>query len=145
MTTLPTPRLTLRQLQIFISVADRGTTTAAAGDLALSQSATSAAVNELESVLGTRLFDRVGKRLALHASCRGLLPRARLLLEVAQSLECRIATADAASAFRLRVGASTPVGNYVLHPLLASYLAAQPGGRLELRIGNTRDVAAAVA
>lgn len=60
MPTLAPPRVTFRQLQIFIAVADRGSTTAAAGDLALSQSATSAALNELESVLGTRLFDRVG-------------------------------------------------------------------------------------
>lgn len=145
MPALASPRVTFRQLQIFIAVADRGSTTAAAEDLALSQSATSAAVNELESVLGTRLFDRVGKRLALNDSGRTLLPQARLLVEGAQSLEGRFATPAAASPFRLQVGASTTIGNYVLPSLLASFLGAHPGGRLELRIGNTREVAAAVA
>lgn len=145
MPTLAPPRVTFRQLQIFIAVADRGSTTAAAGDLALSQSATSAALNELESVLGTRLFDRVGKRLALNDSGRTLLPQARLLVEGAQSLEGRFGTPATGSPFRLQVGASTTIGNYVLPPLLASFLGPQTGGRLELRIGNTREVAAAVA
>ena len=40
-------RLTLRQLQIFVAVARCGSTTAASTELALSQSATSSAINEL--------------------------------------------------------------------------------------------------
>jgi len=39
-------RLTLRQLQVFVAVARSGSTTAASAQIALSQSATSAAVNE---------------------------------------------------------------------------------------------------
>ena len=50
-------RLTLRQLEIFQAVALRGSTSAAALSVPLSQSATSAAVNELERVLGIPLFD----------------------------------------------------------------------------------------
>ena len=46
-----TLRLTLRQLQIFVAVARSGTTTAASAEIALSQSATSSAVNELERLL----------------------------------------------------------------------------------------------
>ena len=56
-------RLTLRQLLIFTAIADTGSTTAAGQRLALSQSATSGALNELENLLGAQLFDRVGKRL----------------------------------------------------------------------------------
>ena len=52
--------LTLRQLQIFLAVADTGSTSAAGELIALSQSATSAALNELETLLGAQLFDRVG-------------------------------------------------------------------------------------
>ena len=63
-------RITLRQLSVFTAVADAGSTTAAAGRVALSQSATSAALNELESVLGARLFDRVGTRLVLRSEER---------------------------------------------------------------------------
>ena len=44
-------RLTLRQLLIFTAVADTGSTTAAGERVSLSQSATSGALNELESLL----------------------------------------------------------------------------------------------
>ena len=70
-------RLTLRQLQIFAAVADTGSTTAAGLRVALSQSASSAALNELEGLLGVPLFDRIGKRLVLNDTGRGLLPQAR--------------------------------------------------------------------
>ena len=80
-------RLTLRQLQIFAAVAATGSTTAAGMEIALSQSATSNAVRELERLLSLRLFDRVGKRLLLNDNGRTLLPRARVLLDGAADIE----------------------------------------------------------
>ena len=74
-------KLSLRQLQIFCAIARSGSTTNAAIEVHLSQSATSAALNELENALGTRLFDRVGKRLVLNDNGSSLLPRARKMLE----------------------------------------------------------------
>ncbi len=79
--------LTLRQLQIFVAVARTGSTTAASAQIALSQSATSSAVNELERLLSLRLFDRAGKRLLLNDNGRALLPRALALLDGAVGVE----------------------------------------------------------
>ncbi len=56
--------LTLRQLQIFIAIGQTGSTTMAAKSISLSQSAVSAALSELENLLNTQLFDRVGKLLS---------------------------------------------------------------------------------
>ena len=70
----PTLHLTLRQLQIFAAVARAGSTTAAAREIALSQSATSAALNELEALLGGKLFNRVGRHLVLNEHGRSMLP-----------------------------------------------------------------------
>ena len=78
--------LTLRQLQIFLAVADTGSTSAAAEHIALSQSATSASLNELETLLGAQLFDRVGKRLLLNDNGRLLLPQARQMRDAAASI-----------------------------------------------------------
>jgi hypothetical protein len=61
--------------------------TAAGAAIGLSQSATSAALKELERMLGAPLFDRVGKRLLLNSSGRALLPRALALLDGAASLQ----------------------------------------------------------
>ncbi|WP_049471444.1 LysR family transcriptional regulator, partial [Stenotrophomonas maltophilia] len=63
-------RLTLRQLQVFVAIADHGSTTAAGQAIALSQSASSAALQELEAHFGTPLFDRIGRRLALNGHGR---------------------------------------------------------------------------
>ena len=112
--------LTLRQLRTFVAVARGGTTMAASATLAMSQSATSASLNELERSLALRLFDRAGRRLALNDNGRALLPRALALLDGAADIE-RLARAGGALQ-ELRIGASTTIGNYLLPTLLARYL-----------------------
>jgi DNA-binding transcriptional LysR family regulator len=142
-------RVTLRQLQIFVAVARSGSTTAASGEIALSQSATSAAINELERVLSLRLFNRVGRRLLLNDNGRALLPRALALLGGAADIE-GLACSDEAQAQSLRVGASTTIGNFVLPRLLSKYLhphqADSPGAwQSKVLIANTADICEAVA
>ena len=142
-------RLTLRQLQIFAAVARTGSTTAAGADIALSQSATSAAVNELERLLSLRLFDRTGKRLLLNDNGRALLPRALALLDGAAGIE-QMSRDGNAQAVSLRIGASTTIGNYVLPTLLGRFLgderhAAAAAWRSTVKIANTESICDAVA
>jgi len=138
-------RLTLRQLQTFVAVARAGSTMAAAEEIALSQSATSASLNELEDLLGTRLFDRVGRRLVLNEHGRSMLPHARFLLEAARGIENDFGGAGRSSAPRLRLAASTTIGNWVLPGIIAAYRREQDDARIALQIGNTSEVARAVA
>ena len=56
-------KYTLRQLEIFAAVARHESVSRAAAELALSQSATSTALGELERQFDTQLFDRIGKAL----------------------------------------------------------------------------------
>ena len=139
--------LTLRQLRTFVAVARGGTTMAASATLAMSQSATSASLNELERSLALRLFDRAGRRLALNDNGRALLPRALALLDGAADIE-RLARAGGALQ-ELRIGASTTIGNYLLPTLLARYLngGQRPDGpwRSTVSIGNTEAISAALA
>lgn len=142
-------RLTLRQLQIFVAVAQYGSTAAASERLALSQSATSSAVNELERLLSTALFDRAGKRLLINDNGLALLPRARALLDGATSIE-QMAHQGQAQRQLLRIGASTTLGNHVLPGLLATFMAeAQPAEaavwQSRVVIGNTAMICEAVA
>jgi DNA-binding transcriptional LysR family regulator len=137
-------RLTLRQLQIYRAVALSGGTTAAAASLALSQSATSAALNELERTLQARLFDRVGKRLILNDTGRSLLPAALAVLDGAKSIEATRAFGSQALPMDLRLFASTTIGNYILPRMLARFAQQLPIARLQLSIGNTLDVIGAV-
>jgi DNA-binding transcriptional LysR family regulator len=140
-------RLTLRQLQIFLAVCDGGSTSAAAQAIALSQSATSAALNELEQLLAIQLFDRVGKRLLLNDNGRLLAPQARQILDAALTIERQFAPTDAGNgnAIGLYIGASTTIGTYLLPHILASFCARQTPAIPRVMIANTADVAAAVA
>lgn len=138
-------RLTLRQLQIFVAIARAGSTTAAARDISLSQSATSAALNELESLLGERLFNRVGRRLVLNEHGRSMLPQARWLVNGAQDVEGQFGAAGRSSAPQLRIAASTTIGNYVIPKLIASYRRKEKAAQITVEIDNTRHVAKAVA
>jgi DNA-binding transcriptional LysR family regulator len=142
-------RLTLRQLQIFRVVAESGSTAAAAAEIALSQSATSAAVNELERTLELQLFDRIGKRLQLNDNGRALLPQALAVLDGAGWIE-RWALDGESHIGTLRIGASTTIGNYLLPAVLAGFRAslpvpAQQNWQVQATIANTAAIAASVA
>lgn len=142
----PAPlRLTLRQLQIFVAVARAGSTMAAAREISLSQSAVSAALNELEDLLGGKLFDRAGRRLVLNEHGRSMLPRARLLLDTARAIESEFGAAGHSSAPRLRIAASTTIGNWLLPAVIAAYRRREGAARIAVEIGNTGQVARAVA
>ncbi|MGH8038191.1 MAG: LysR family transcriptional regulator [Stenotrophomonas sp.] len=140
--------LTLRQWQVVVAIADAGTTAAAGQRLGLSQSATSAALNELEGQVAAPLFDRIGRRLVLNAHGRALLDPARALLDAAAALETQAGVGRAHDPhrlpLRLRIGASTTIGNYLLPARIATLLAANPQAEVDLRIGNSADVVAAV-
>lgn len=135
-------KITLRQLQIFLAVAQSGSTTAAAALVALSQSAASASLNELEHLLGVQLFDRVGKRLVLNDSGRLLLPQARHMLDAAHTIERQFA--DPAAGSELHIGASTTIGSYMLPAMISSYRKRHAGARVRALVANTADIVEAV-
>jgi DNA-binding transcriptional LysR family regulator len=138
----PRLRITLRQLEVFVATARAGTTRAAADRVARSQSAASAALADLEAALGTPLFDRVGRRLALNENGRALLPKAAALLDRTLELEHLFTEAHAAP---LRLAASLTIGEYLLPGLLAQWKLDHPAHAVQLMIGNTREVIDAVA
>ena len=141
-------RLSLRQLEIFTAISDHGTTTAAGEAIALSQSAISGALAELEGLLGGKLFDRIGKRLLINDTGRSLLPQARALLDGARGIETQFGIGLRGQAvtrpIRLKLGASTTIGNYLLPDLIAGFCADASAPEVDVRIGNTREVASAV-
>lgn len=137
-------RLTIRQLQIFLAVAQSGSTTAASEQLALSQSATSAALNELENLLDCRLFDRVGKRLVLNDNGRVLLPQAGQVVDAAKTIEQQFLMPGMAQGGGLHIGSSTTIGSYLLPSLIASYRQQHSELQVRVTIANTADIVAAV-
>jgi DNA-binding transcriptional LysR family regulator len=74
----------LRQLRVFVAIAEEGTFTAASDRLMLVQSAVSATIRSLERELGTPLFERTTRRVALTDAGQALLPEARATLEASR-------------------------------------------------------------
>ncbi|HJW03217.1 MAG TPA: LysR family transcriptional regulator [Azospira sp.] len=136
-------KFTLRQVEAFIAVARQESVSRAAENLALSQSAVSMSVNELEKQFDTRLFDRHGKRLQLNELGRLLLPRAQALLDHSQEIECLLR--GESDVGLLRVGATLTIGNYLAPLLLGEFMGQQPGSRVHLEVRNTATILRQVA
>lgn len=132
-------RITLKQLEVFIAVAQSGNVTRAAESLNITQSATSMALADFESQLGRKLFDRIGKRLQLNDTGRLLLPKALDAVARVADIE-HLAASDDALIGPLRIGASMTIGNYMMPGLIGSFMRQHPGAQLMLEVANTRNV-----
>ncbi|HTN99022.1 MAG TPA: LysR family transcriptional regulator [Nordella sp.] len=136
--------MTLEQLRIFVAVAEREHVTRAAGDLNLTQSATSAAVAALEARYATKLFDRVGRRISLTDAGRLFLAEAKAVLARANAAELVLADLAGLKLGSLALAASQTVGNYWLPRFVHAFRSAHPGIAVALTIGNTETVASLV-
>lgn len=133
-----------RQLEVFVTIAATGSVRAAADAVHLSQPAVSMALAELERLLGRRLFDRVGRRLALNEHGMALLPRAQEVLERMRDLPRQATGEQAPLRGDLRIGASNTVGNYLVGDLLGGFTRMHPDVALHLAIANTESIVADV-
>jgi DNA-binding transcriptional LysR family regulator len=118
--------------------------TQGARQLDLIQSATSAAIAALEERYATKLFDRIGRRIALTQAGRLFLKEAKAVLARA-SAAAKVLT-DLADLTRgsLALAASQTVANYWLPVAIQSYRLRYPGVIVSTTIGNAENVAAMV-
>lgn len=136
-------RYTLRQLEVFVSIARLENVSAAARQLAMSQSATSTALGEFERQFEVKVFDRVGKSLRLNELGRELLPRAVELLDRASELEDRLLGREGFGG--LRIGATLTIGNYLATLIVATFLQRHAESRVALEVHNTAIIIQRVA
>ena len=136
-------KLTLRQLEVFLAIAQHQSVSRAANALSLSQSAASSALVELERQFDVQLFDRVGKRVRLNDLGHAVLPRAAEMLDRANELEAALRSQDAPG--ELRVGATLTIGNYLATLIVSDYMQRHAGSKITLDVQNTAHIIAKVA
>ena len=132
--------ISFRQLKAFVAVARLGNLGAAADQLCLTRGAISQALKELETQLGTPLFDRAHPHLLLNSEGALLLPLADEMLTRLDDIGALFAhSGDSAGKALLRIGASQTIGNYLLPTLLAGL---GPQWQLSVFIANSQQLAA---
>lgn len=132
--------LDLRHLATFLAVVDRGSFSAAAEELAISQPAVSSQIRGLETRLGERLLDRSGRRVTLTEAGRVLEGRAREMVAAERELVREIAELGDQIAGRLVVGSSTGPGEVLLPRLLGAFRALHPAVGVSLVVHDTQGI-----
>jgi DNA-binding transcriptional LysR family regulator len=121
-----------QSLQAFMAVADTQSFSRAAEQLHLTQPAVSKRIATLESQVGTRLFDRIGRRIALTEAGSVLLPQARRILFTVEDSRRALANLSGQVGGRLTLATSHHIGLHRLPPLLKQYTQRHPAVELDL-------------
>jgi len=130
--------ITLRQLEIFIAVAETAQVTKASKKLFVTQSAVSMALAELENQLGGSLFDRHGRSLLLNERGRYLLPLSKEILCQVGNVENIMSEKNDTLHGRINVVASTTIGDYILPYLIGAFKRMHPQVHINLLVHHTR-------
>ncbi|TLP63293.1 MULTISPECIES: LysR family transcriptional regulator [Pseudomonas] len=122
-----------RQLRYFVEIAECGSFSAAAERLYIAQSALSRQIKELETQLGTALFERTARQPRLTAAGQAFLGRARRLLTDLDKAEqlVREVGQGLRGSLRLNHSSTVPLTGRLLERL-GGYLYANPGVALEI-------------
>ncbi len=130
----------LRQLKIFVTVAEEKSFTRAAQIMGYAQSNITTQVRLLEEEFGTRLFERLGKKIALTADGEKLLYHAKRLLLYASEVQ-EAMTCSAEPKGILNIGISESLCIFKLPALLKEYSRLYPQVKLVIRQGTPLDFA----
>lgn len=137
--------MNLHQLRVFAALASRGSYTAAAEHLHLSQPAISQQVKALETACGVRLVERRSSRVVPTHAGEVLLKYASSILHLEAEAEHALEEIRSGQRGRFIVGANTTGGMYIVPPVIAAYREQHPETEVILRIDGTEVLIGAVA
>ena len=126
----------LSAIQVFAQVVESGSFAKAAERLALSTSATSRHVAELEAHLQTRLLNRTTRRVSLTESGRAFYERAVQLLADLEEAEQEAARAAVVPRGTIRLTTSVNFGVRHLAPAIADFLARHAEVRFDVSLSD---------
>jgi DNA-binding transcriptional LysR family regulator len=136
--------LDLRHLEIFARVVQEGGITQAAKSLGLTQPTVSGHIRSLETEAGAVLLHRGGGRAKPTAAGELLWRYARQICEQKAQAQAELDRFLGLHQGDLKIGASTTPATYFLPPFLATFARAHPAIRVELLIGDSREILEAV-
>ena len=130
----------LRQLEIFVKVAEYGSFSKAAAALYLTQPTVSEHIRTLEDEVGARLLDRLGRGASVTRAGQLLLSYATRMLALSREARQAMESFQGRMSGELLVGASTIPGEYVLPSLIGRFKEKYPDISITLLIGDSQTV-----
>lgn len=124
------------ELKTFLTVADSAGFTRAAELLNMSQSAVSAHIKRLEEKVGSALFQRTTRSVALTSKGKTLLGYARVIVSLQEEAKCRLCDQDKLRG-HVRIGASEDFASANLPHILRMFGAHSPGITIEVMVDHT--------
>jgi LysR family hydrogen peroxide-inducible transcriptional activator len=128
---------TIKQLRYFVSLCDEGHFGRAAATSFVSQSAFSAAIQDLEAALDTQLVDRTNRQVTITATGQEIATQARLCLRDVESLVEMAGQRKAPLSGPLRLGVIPTIAPFLLPKLLPQLRRTYPDLRLYLTEDQT--------
>jgi len=132
--------LNFHQLHIFYTVADRGSFSAAAASLHMTQPAVTMQIQSLEDYFGAKLFQRSTKRIELTEAGRALMPFAKRSIELIRETDAQMSKFTKQLKGRLQLGASLTIGEYILPRLLGPFGQEYPHISISMKVMNTAQI-----
>jgi LysR family transcriptional regulator, low CO2-responsive transcriptional regulator len=130
----------LPHLATFAAVAERGSFTAAAADLGVTQAAVSQRIAVLERALQVALFNRRAARISLSDAGQRLYPYARQILDLHGQARTDIGAFRPIVAGDLPIAASSVPGECFLPALLSAFHEKYPGVHVRATVGDSASV-----
>jgi DNA-binding transcriptional LysR family regulator len=132
--------MTLEQLRYFSALARIEHIGRAAQHAAISPSALSTAISQLEEQLNRKLFDRVGRTIRLNENGRRLLPQAEDILNRIESIIRPSSKLNPTFEGNLRIGASPFLAAYIVGPAWGSFVNTNPKATVDLEAGESGEI-----
>jgi len=132
--------VSLKQLRVFVAIADHGSFVGAAEALGLSQPALSQSIRQLEDSIGSRLFLRTTRRVQISSVGLSFLPQARHLLRQFDTAIEDIRDIVARTKGRVVVACLPSVAYRLLPPVIARNTRMFPGIQVTIHDANLKGV-----
>ncbi|MBW1944622.1 MAG: LysR family transcriptional regulator [Deltaproteobacteria bacterium] len=130
----------LRQLEIFQKVVDLQSFSKAADAVFLAQASVSERIASLEDAVGTRLLDRLGRKVVPTKAGELLYKHATLLLGMKRTASLEMENFLGLKQGEIHMGGSTIPGEYILPKLIGRFREKFPLVSVTLAVGDTVEI-----